>query len=587
MNHRLRGGTLELLHCMILMNIEQSFQDIIQWFQDAWEWIKNAFSFIFPYALGALLLYLLYISIVAFKNRDETAQKLGYKDYKDWRMHRAEKRQLFLDNRKYRKEKARELTTEQNNLLSSMRRIWQEENVESLNGVANEAFIQQARQQVQKLNQNGIKRDFQFNPDPTINEFHHDIELADDGKIERGLTSVFGESTFLWLDRTNGNVLAKKNLAFSEIQFALASGIRDKATGDFICINCGGPIDAENDDVIHCPYCHSISYREDYSNLITQMNLYSFNKLQEGETRISTFILRYSTIISLFLAVIYLAFQTLAPIFVHKSTGMLANFFNWFIQSVPNVATILQKIGIPEEVSSVVGNFLPITLFYFVPQLLIRIQNLFQERRQKIERERMEHEARIHKFKKMDKLFSVDLAKSEMLMMFQSIRMNAESEDQKVWGVYTTPEHRTDIRNEFAKQNEAIDMIVNQVLLDDIWQESDGSIRIRFYVDYDLLQYNQSNFRLNNHKSLITLSKNRNGKTILLEGESTAKCPNCAAPVQLLNQDSCNYCQTGFHRDEMYWRINTIAKAKQAPKVLIDESGSRRNSLKRVLPFLK
>lgn len=187
-----------------------------------WGWLKTGLGYLFLFLLAVFVLWLIVSIIRWYRQQDKKAQAIGYRNYRHYK-------QKWRQHDKRKKLENRDLTPDQKRLLDAETAVWETHSTKPLSGVANEPYIQQADLQLQALDRQNLKRQFQFHPDPTINELHHDIELDYDGKIQRGLTSVFGRSTTVWMDRLTGKTVAEKELPFAELQFSLASGRQDLA----------------------------------------------------------------------------------------------------------------------------------------------------------------------------------------------------------------------------------------------------------------------------------------------------------------------------------------------------------------------
>lgn len=315
---------------------------------------------------------------------------------------------------------------------------------------------------------------------------------------------------------------------------------------------------------------------------MTQMNVYSFNKLEEAETKISSLIIRHAGIIGFITTLLYLLVSWAYTLF----SDQINSATNTIFLNLPTPANILHRIGLSESTANYVMALLPFIVLLFLPSVIQHFSvNRAKDRAEKPAREEARRKNLQH-FQTTDPHFSVDLAKSEMLMMFKALRLSDPTAYPKIWGVYTLPENRIAMQQAFAASKPAVDILVTDVALDQIWSEQqDTQSRLRFLVNYDALEGRDQRYQLRSYQTAITLARNLHGKTLLLEGEHTAVCPICGAAVQLLNQDTCHYCQTAFHRDELYWRILDISPSADPASSARSSSsgpdgGSRRSTLK-------
>lgn len=573
-------------------SISDIFDGGLKFISAIWETIKSIFSFLFPYLLVAFILWVIVSTIRAYKKANTYAKERGYKDRQDyldkvWRPRR-KARKLAKQEQKMQN---RALTAEQKSLIDAETKAWADESIGALDGFANEPYQQQLALQIETMKRHKLRRSFLFIPDPTMNELHHEIELSDDGKVERGLTSVFGKSQYIWTSHPTGKTVAEQTLPLSEIQISLASGRYDSESNQFNCINCGSPFSNLNDDVLHCPYCKGISYREDYKNLMTQLNVFAFNTIQRLETKLSSFLIRFAVIFA-FIIVLLFSIYSLAVAFASDTVNAgTAALFQRLRALIPSLDDIFLALGINNPTARQWLRWIPAIFLLASPNIIYKIKTMFSERKYKIEKEIdleiAQRQNAIAKLKRLDPLFSIDLAKSELLMMFKAIRLQTDHEGRKVWGIYTDPQHRNAMQAYFQTQPTAVDVIINQVILDRVWSEDSAKPYLSFYISYALLVESDCQFSLQSDEISITLTRNINGRTVLLDREGKAECPNCGAAVLLLTQDTCHYCQTAFHRDEMYWRIFDLAKATHIPHIDPEAEGSRRSTFRKATQTLR
>lgn len=525
-----------------------------------WDWVKIIGGVI----IGALLLWFIGWVIVStlqwYGQQDKKAQAKGYRNYKHYKQAVINpRREADKAERDAELAASRDLSPEQKRLLAAESAVWQSGSTGPLDGVANEAYIQQAELQLQALASNGLRRDFAFTPDATVNERHHDVQFDHDGKVTRGLTAVFGRSDFTWRQQTSGEVVASKSLPFSELQFALASGRQESSDKRFSCVNCGAPIPSSNDDVLHCPSCGAISYRSDYENLLTQINVFALNRFQQVETKTSSAILRNAERVGLALSLLVFLGYCSYPLYADKLYEARAGeaFDNW-------LAELLEKLWPSGGGMGLVFVGL-IVLALAAPYVVGKIRAArARSQDAQIEAERDLRAGRAA-LQEQDPHFSVDLAKAEMLMMVKTLLLTGRDPSADSWAVYIDPANRAQLQQEFAGQKPVVDVIVNQAVLDQTDANDGGLSRISFYLNYDVLVAEGRSFTLRNRESTVELVRNAYGRTLVLDGDEPGRCPNCRAPVQLLTQDSCTACQTGLHRNETYWRISAITKASGAP----------------------
>lgn len=545
---------------------------------ELWAWAKLIGGGI----LGLLLLWFIGWVIVStlkwYREQDKKAQSKGYRDYRHYKQEvivpRREAKQTEKDAALLEK---RELTEQQQRLLTAESQVWQTRSTESLTGVASEPYIQQADLQLQAMAAAGLQREFEFTPDSTVNELHHGIEVNDDGKIKRGLTAVFGASRFTWRDQGSGEVMASRTLPFSELQFALASGRQRSEEQRYSCVNCGAPIEETNDDVLHCSHCGAVSYRSDYQDLLTQLNVYALNRLQQVETKASSAILRNKEKVGLAVTLLVILGSCTYPLYSESLFEATRG------GGSERLSELLRTLGLSPTAAGFTLLALVVALMW-APILWARLRESAANRTSEQQAAAEQRIGNQERFRSHDSDFSVDFAKSEMLMMFKALLLAGPDRTRDAWAVYTEPADREAMQQAMAAEEPAVDMIVNQAELDDLVSDDAGLSRLSFYVNYDVLQGVGRSFKLRNRQSTVHLVRNAHGRTLVLDGTDTAQCPNCRAPVLLLNQDACKFCQTGFHRDETYWRISQITPASGPPAAT---RGSKRARFSDAAPIIR
>lgn len=177
----------------------------------------------------------------------------------------------------------------------------------------------------------------------------------------------------------------------------------------------------------------------------------------------------------------------------------------------------------------------------------------------------------------------MDLAKGDMFIMFKSLFFATDGQNNNFINAYTSSKNREEIKTYLKKYDNVIDIIVTESTLTDI--QSEGRQRLAFYMEFDAICLEGSKAVAIKDGVYITLVRNEHGRTQLLDDGVKTNCSSCGAPVDVYNQETCSYCQTGLHRDELFWRIESI-KPGPRPKYIdnqrrgiIDVKYEKRSSL--------
>ncbi len=300
--------------------INQYLEVALDFIKKAFEFLKSSWRYITDNKwlfIGALIVLIFLISIPRRRKRrkelEEFALARGYKDVSEFRKEYWKYAFGLRKEKQLEIEKARELTPLQKEVLHAEDMVWEENNPDHLTGLYKENYKDLVKTQIERFKHLGVKKDIHFEPDPKANEFYGLLEYEDDGKIKRALQSVFGEMLFAYYD-SSGKKLYNNTLPFSEVQFSLASGISD-SEGKKNCINCGSEIEYDNQDSYSCPYCKSKVYKEDYKNLVNQLNIFSYNIEEKIKFNLLNFVRSHPGLVAFFTGLLFVAYYVLALTF--------------------------------------------------------------------------------------------------------------------------------------------------------------------------------------------------------------------------------------------------------------------------------
>lgn len=196
----------------------------------------------------------------------------------------------------------KKLTDQQRSLLAAVTQPWLARSTGPLSGVATEPFQQSIRLQLAKLDAAGVRTEFDFVPHRSVNARYRDPDRASDGKIERGVASVFGRVHQVWRSST-GRQLASRKLADAELQFTLASGISSADGLEYTCTSCGHPIEQPNADAFTCPACGAIMRREDYQELVTGFNVFPAEQARKHARPVIKIAISASTVLTILVGI--------------------------------------------------------------------------------------------------------------------------------------------------------------------------------------------------------------------------------------------------------------------------------------------
>lgn len=533
-------------------NTLDAWRDAIVEFLEANQWI-NPFS-IFLIVIGLLVLYMVIVSFFdSLRNRNEWKKK-GYSSKKEYE--RAQEEQALatigIDTN---------LTDTQAKYLNMLEETWENDSAQVLKGQANTNFIRQTELNLDVLRRNRLDRDFAFEPKRQLTYYPSQTDYKSDGRVKRHQIELAGSSSYIWKDLRSGQTLLTKEYDSSIIHFNTASGVYD-SSGRSVCKNCGAPVDAKNFDTYECPYCSSIIYKSDYEDLLSSYSILGLSASEErarqraevtDASQMNRFLL--FAIPALIIVVLVIGVIILLAL---RAAG------NETASNIVGVGTILMAIIISvsaflrndKEASKKLADTAKSTVRDIASQ---------ETTAERIEREEEEN---LSELVSDDPEFSIDLAISEAIFMFQSLWLDRHRSKQ-TWGVFTSQEGRSNLVQHHEQDGEILDLVVNESVFNDYSKDADGQ-KIRIYISYDLLlPISNSSLKLENRELMLNLVRNTDGTSVVLDDHS--ECSSCGAPVDIMTMSSCSYCNTGLLRDSFLWRINDLEPVDSEFKSRLDE----------------
>ena len=157
---------------------------------------------------------------------------------------------------------------------------------------------------------------------------------------------------------------------------------------------------------------------------------------------------------------------------------------------------------------------------------------------------------------------------SELVLLFKTCWLSRSVD--AVWGVYTHPDRRQRLQDLARADAPMADLLVNEALFYEVASDPEAQ-RVRCWLDYEVLQPVGNRLKFARRQVSVTLLRNADGRTTLVEGQT--RCPSCNATVDVATRPVCPDCGTDLMRDAMHWRIYDIDPATERPDRIFTRRG--------------